>query len=230
MVEQNLNIGHREKLRERLLKCGYHSLTGDEILELCLFLSVPRSDVKPIAKLLIKRYGTVKKACERPVSELLTINGLGERSVATLKTVYAVALALSDPQQAKGSFLNNTDQLLRYIRLQLVPSDKENLLCFYLNSQNQVLFEELTSVHRQDQIIICPKHVIKTALNLSAEKVFLAHNHPNGLCRPSLADIQFTTNLSKILTSLEIELIEHLIITDTDYYSFKESLPLDAAS
>jgi DNA repair protein RadC len=220
--EQHQNHGHRQRLRRRLLENGPKALTPDELIEMVLFLSIPRGDVKPLAKKLWKHYGSFQTLAGRPFDELVQIPGLGEQSIATLKTMHALALELTKPCQSSKPLLNAPDQIAAYGRLMMTPFEQEQCLIFYLNKKHQVLFEEIHQKGASDHVMIYPKEIIKKALNLSAYGIVLLHNHPEEEAKPSQEDDQLTVTLQHLCKSLNLELIDHLIITQRDFFSYQK--------
>ncbi len=220
--KENLNHGHRQRLRARLLENGPEALVEDELIELILFLSIPRRDVKPLAKMLWKRYGNFQALCERPVEELMQFPGFGAQSIATLKTIHALALQLTKPQETQKPLLNAVDQLVTYSRLRMTPFEQEQCLVFYLNKKHQVLFEEIHQKGTTDHVMVYPKEVVKKALNLSASGLVLVHNHPDGEEMPSSQDDILTDTLKQLCLSLDLDLVDHLILSQKSFFSYQK--------
>ncbi|MAP24157.1 MAG: hypothetical protein CMM87_01310 [Rickettsiales bacterium] len=222
MTAKHLNHGHRQRLRDRLLNSGAGAMEPDELIELILFLSIPRGDVKPIAKRLWQRYGTFQAMVDRPVDELKQVSGLGDQTIATLKTIQALALHFTSPSAQKKPLLSAFDQLVKYARIRMSPFECEHCLIFYLNERHQVLFEDLQTQGGVDAVLINPKAIMRQALNCSAAGILLLHNHPSGIAEPSEQDNYLTSKLQKMCQSLEIELLDHVIITQQSYFSYQE--------
>ena len=222
-ASSHLNHGHRTRLRERLLKSGVDALAPDELIELILFLSISRGDVKPLAKVLWQRYGGFEALCQRPVEELKDIPGLGEHSIATLKTIYGLALNLLKPSVLQKPLLNIEKNLIPYVRLRMTPFEKEQCFVFYLNHQHQVIYEEHHQKGTTHEVVVYPREIMKIALNVSAHGVVLCHNHPWGDARPSEEDDALTERLRHMCQMLEFELVDHFIITPDSFYSYRAS-------
>lgn len=222
MTIKHLNHGHRQRLRDRLLQSGPDAMAPDELIELILFLSIPRGDVKPIAKKLWQRYGTFQELIDRPIDELKQLSGLGDQTIATLKTIHALAVQLTSPTKQQKPLLTAFDQLIKYVRLRMTPFECEHYLVFYLNARHQVLYEDIQTQGGVNAVLIHPKAMMRQALNCSASGLMLFHNHPSGRAMPSEQDDQITTKLQTMCHSLEIELVDHVIITQDSYYSYQE--------
>lgn len=119
--------------------------------------------------------------------------------------------------------LLTTDALLDYCRATMAFSDVEELHIIYLNSKLQVIKQELMQKGTVNMVSIHPREVIKAALSNKASAIILAHNHPSGNVTPSSADVQITMQIKEACTTIGIRLIDHIIISESDAYSFSGS-------
>lgn len=219
----HINQGHRARLRERFLAVGPDGLQDDEVIELLLFLSIPRGDVKSLAKRLWKQYKNFQTLCSRPKEELLRFEGMGQSSVATLKIIHTLALKLEHENISQKPILNNIKSLVYYSRLKIANPDIEHCLLFLLDAESRMIHEEVHQIGTTDHLAIYPREITKLALNHNAFGLILVHNHPTAEATPSEADIHVTHHLHQCLDPLNINLIDHLILGQNGSYSFKES-------
>lgn len=228
MTDNNIKsdyIGHRQRLRERFLLSGGRDMPDYELLELLLTTAIPRRDVKPIAKKLIRKFGSFARVINAPKEELFEVDGIKD-SAYTIFRIIVAAIERTSWQnlcESELPILLTTDALLDYCRATMAFSDVEELHIIYLNSKLQVIKQELMQKGTVNMVSIHPREVIKAALSNKASAIILAHNHPSGNVTPSSADAQITMQIKEACTTIGIRLIDHIIISESDAYSFSGS-------
>jgi DNA repair protein RadC len=213
--------GHRQRLRDRYLGGGADAMPDYELIELLLFAAVPRRDVKPIAKRLIDRFGSLAKAVNADMGELKSLTGLSETSLITLKIVKDAALRMAKQQAMTEPLLNTWDRLLDYVTAAMAHEKTEQLRLIFLNKRSRLIAEEVQQRGTIDHTPAYPREVVQRALELGASALVLAHNHPSGDPTPSRADIEMTKTIKRALSGVNIALHDHLIVTRSRTASFK---------
>ncbi|MDD2875699.1 MAG: DNA repair protein RadC [Acidiphilium sp.] len=213
--------GHRARLRTRLLKAGPESLADHEVLEMMLFLALPRRDTKPIARALVARFGSYAQAIAAPVAELLAIEGLGESGAAALKIVQAAALRLVRAEVIYRPVLNHWDRLIEYLTAVLARERVEQARVLFLDHRNRLIADEVQSQGTVNHTPIYPRELVKRALEHHATAIILVHNHPSGDPTPSQEDIAMTREIKQAATTLAIVLHDHVIIGNGKWVSLK---------
>ena len=170
--------GHRNRMRLRLLKAGPDALADHELLEMVLFLALPRRDTKAIAKALLARFRSFAGAIAAPPQDLLGIEGLGEAGVAALKTVQAAALRLARSEVINQPVLNNWDRLMEYLGSALARERIEQFRVLFLDNRNRLLADEAQARGTVNHTPVHPREVMKRALELHATALIVVHNHP----------------------------------------------------
>jgi len=170
--------GHRIRMRARLLTSGPDSLADHELLEMVLFLALPRRDTKPIAHALLTRFGSFAGAVSAPLADLRTIEGMGDASAAALKTIQAAALRLVRAEVLNRPVLANWDRLMDYLTAVLARERVEQLRILFLDNRNCLLADEVQARGTIDHTPVYPREVVKRALELHATAMILVHNHP----------------------------------------------------
>jgi DNA repair protein RadC len=170
--------GHRARMRARLLAAGPDALNEQDLLEMLLFLALPRRDTKSIVRLLLARFGGFAGVVGAPVPELLAVEGLGEAGAAALKTVQAAALRLLRGKVLRQPVLANWDRLLEYLTALLAHERVEQFRVLFLDSRNRVLADEAQGQGTVNRASVFPREVARRALELHATAVILVHNHP----------------------------------------------------
>src|SRR3984957_9782766 len=213
--------GHRERLRERFLKSGSDALADYELLELVLFRAIGRRDLKPLAKELLKQFGSFAEVVSAPIERLKFIKGLGEAAITELKIVEAAAHQLARGQVHQRPVLSSWSSVLDYCRTAMAFAAKEQLRVLFLDKRNRLIADELQQEGTVDHTPVYPREVVKRALELSATAVVLVHNPPVGDPSPSRADIEMTKRIIETARGLGIEVHDHIIVGKEGHASLK---------
>jgi len=216
--------GHRKRLRDKFLKAGIEALHDYEIIELLLSLGTPRKDCKEQAKAAMRKFKGLQDVLEASLDELQQIKGIGPVNAFGIKLFQAVSERyLKDKIVRKKRTLKSTKEIFDYLYQTLQKEKEEVFKVLYLNNANRILGVEEISRGATDQAVVYPRKVIKSALDRNAAKLIFAHNHPSGNLNPSDQDIQITRKLKKACNSVEVKLVDHIIVGRKDYYSFREN-------
>jgi DNA repair protein RadC len=213
--------GHRERLRERFHGAGPDALSDYELLEMVLFSAKPRGDVKPLAKTLIKKFGSFAEAVHAPEARLREVDGIGDRTITQLKLIAAAASRIARGQLKQRTLLSSWNDVIDYCRTSMAFADKEQFRILFLDKRNQLIADEVQQTGTVDHTPVYPREVIKRALELSATAILLVHNHPSGDPTPSQADIQMTRAIVDIARPLGISLHDHIIVGKNGHASMK---------
>ncbi len=222
MIDEHYK-GHRTRLRERFRKTGFEGFQDYEALELMLTYAVPRRDVKPLAKHLIKRFGSLQGVLDAPFEELESEDGLSENSATYLKTLKGCAtLYLRKRARSDNKTIASSGALLDYCQVKMAGLKDEIFLAVFLNSSNEVIADEVIQEGTVNQSVVYPRKVMERALHYKATALIFVHNHPTGACKPSEDDKCITGELVRVARGLQIAVHDHLIICRDGYYSFRE--------
>ena len=213
--------GHRDRLRARFMEVGGDAVPDYELLELVLFRSIPRRDVKPIAKELLKRFGTFAEVLAASPARLAEVEGIGESVITDLKILEASARRLAKGEVAKRPVLSSWTSVIDYCRTAMAFMDKEQFRLLFLDKRNALIADEVQQSGTIDHTPVYPREVVKRALELSASALILVHNHPSGDPTPSQADIQMTKAIVEIANPLGISVHDHIIVGKNGHASLK---------
>jgi DNA repair protein RadC len=208
-------------MRDRLLDRGPDSLADYELLEMLLFLAMPKGDTKPLAKSLINRYGSFARVLTAPQPELLDTPGLGPHSVAALKLVQASALRMARAEVMDTPVLNNWDRLMDYLTAALARERTEQFRILFLDTKNRLIADEAQARGTVNHTPVYPREVVRRALELHATALILVHNHPSGDPTPSRPDIEMTQEVKAAASILSIALHDHVIVGNGRWLSFR---------
>jgi len=219
--QDNGASGHRERLRGRFLKGGADAMPDYELLELTLFAAIPRRDTKPLAKALLKRFGSFAEVIAAPRARLLEIPGVGESVANQLKIVEAAAQRLAKTKVLGRPALSSWSALLDYCTAAMARSETEEFRVLFLDRKNHLIADEVQNRGTVDHTPVYPREIIKRALELGASSIILVHNHPSGDPTPSKADIAMTREIAGAAKALSIAIHDHLVIGRGGHASFK---------
>ncbi len=215
--------GHRARMRAKLLKAGPDALLDHELLEMLLFVALPRRDTKPIARALITRFGSFAAVLSAPVPALAAVPDLGEAGIAALKTVQAAALRLMRAELSEQPVLDAWDKLVGYLTAASAREPVEQFRALFLDTRNRLIADEVQARGTVDHTPAYPREIVKRALELGATALILVHNHPSGDPTPSRADIETTRRIREAAAALGITLHDHIVIGRGRHVSFREA-------
>ncbi|HEY4162344.1 MAG TPA: DNA repair protein RadC [Dongiaceae bacterium] len=220
-------LGHRKRLRERFLKGGETALADYELLELLLCQAQPRGDMKPLAKALMKRFGSFAAVMAAGPDALGEIDGMGEASIVALKTVQAAALLMQRQDLHQKPVLSSWKSVLDYCHSVMAHEPIEQFRLLFLDGKNAVIADEKQSQGTVNHTPVYVREVAKRALTLDASAVIMAHNHPTGDPTPSRDDIEMTKAVKVALEKIGIQLHDHIIIGRKGHSSLRSLGYLD---
>ena len=214
------HAGHRDRLRVRAAQ-GLGSLPNYELLELLLFRSLPQGDVKPLAKLLLERFGGLAGVLSATLEELKSVKGVGGSVALDLKLLHEATLRIGRGEVVKRPVITSWTALLAYVRVALAHEQREQFRVLFLDKKNQLIADEVMNHGTVDHAPVYPREVMRRALELSASAVVLLHNHPSGDPTPSGADIDMTRQVAEAGRALKIAVHDHLVVGRDGVASFK---------
>ena len=213
--------GHRSRMRAKLLDKGSDALSELELLGMLLYAGNRRGDTKPLAKALMRRFGSLSALLRAPAALLAQQSGMGDAAVAALKIVEAAGLHLSHSDFENRHDLTSWSEVQHFCVTRLAHEPIEHFMILCLDNRNRLIAEEVLSRGTVDQTPVYVREVINAALRHHAKSVILVHNHPSGETEPSRADIDMTAELKTALALVTITLHDHLIVAGKTLVSFK---------
>lgn len=213
--------GHRQRLRDRFIRMGGDSLQDYELLELFLFLAIPRRDVKPLAKKLLSYFGGLPGVMYASLHDLQRVEGISENTAAAIKTVTALSNRTLKQELMQRPILNSWSRLMDYAHATMAHEKREHFRILFLNKKNEMIADEIQGSGTVDHTPAYPREVMKRALELGATALILMHNHPSGDPRPSQADIDMTNAIIQAGETFSITIHDHVIIARNGYTSFR---------
>ena len=214
-------LGHRARLKARFLESGPEALPDYELLELVLFRTLPRGDVKPLAKQLIATFGSFADVLAAPYERLVEIKGVKDATATDFKVIEASARRFAKGAIGKKTVLSSWSALIDYCRTAMAFDDRERFRILFLDKKNGLIADEVQQSGTIDHTPVYPREVVRRALELRATALILVHNHPSGDPTPSRADIEMTRTIVTIAKPLGIEIHDHVIVGRDGHASFR---------
>lgn len=223
--------GHRHRLRHRARLGGVSALPDYELLELFLFRSIPQRDVKPLAKALLARFGSLPAALSAPLEDMLQVSAVDNKGKALRMTAdIALDLALmfeatrrmvAEPLK-RTTVISSWSALVSYLKVTLAHEPREQFRILFLDKKNQLIADEIMGHGTVDHAPAYPREIMRRALELSSSSVILVHNHPSGDPMPSQGDIDMTKQIVAAGKPLKITVHDHLIVGREGVASLKQ--------
>lgn len=226
MAEENrpaIHAGHRQRVREEFLKSGLEGMPDHRVMEMLLFLTIPRGDVNPLAHRIIDHFGSLVGVFHATYEQLLEVPGLGPSTAAMLQLLPAVSARY---MQEAASFENQVVSRWQVKEL-LAPlffgqrDELAYLMC--LDGGNRLLATRKLGEGVVDTVNIAPRKILEAALSCNASQVILAHNHLSGVAGWSQADVHTTLRVKEVLDAVGIRLLDHVILAGDDMVSMADS-------
>lgn len=223
-MDKNLHDGHRDRIRDEFLQHGFDQNTPPhKVLEILLFYCVQRSDTNPIAHELINKYGSVAGVLDAPVEELAAFKGLSKRSAVLLKLIMPIARRyIYDKSEQRPTF-TSLDSIGKYMLSRFLGETQERLAVLCLDAKGCLLDFSFVGKGDISSVGLSQRDLVKQVINCNATAAVLCHNHPNGIAVPSDSDVSLTKDAADTLCKIGVQLIDHIIIGDTDFVSMAQS-------
>ncbi len=229
--DEKLYLGHRARLKQRYATAGISAFAPYEVLEMLLMYFIPRKDTKPIAKKLLSKFGNIKNVLNAQKEDLLKIDGIGESvclALSLIKDISNEYILFEEFAKTKIE-LDGIDAIAKYLSSIIGPLKYEVVEALFLDSQYFLINKNYRLAQGSlDKVNIDVSTIIKKALKLSAKYIVLAHNHPSGEVCASQCDEAFTNKLSSACKLLDLELLDHIIISSDSFYSFRRASKNDS--
>ena len=222
--KENPYSGHHQRLRERFARSGLSGFHDYEVLELLLNFVFPNRDTKPIARDLLTKFKTLNDVFNADLEELQEVKGIGLRSAIFLKLINEVLGYIYEEKALKEKQrFTKTSQLFEYFKAAIGNKKNEVMRVIYLDSQNRLIHAENVSEGTVAETVVLPRKIVEGALKYRAISVVIAHNHPDGVAEPSEHDDRMTEQIQNALSTVGIELQDHLVIAGDEYFSYRQT-------
>lgn len=219
MPEQNkLHEGHRQRVKEKFLSNGLDNFNDHQVLEMLLFYAVPRRDTNELAHKLINKFGSFSAVLDAPTNVLIDC-GLSQNAAVLLKLIPPISSLYINDKFSNEHKIITDDNIGDRIIPNFISAEEEQVLLLLLDAKGKELYCGIISKGSVNASEIYTRKIIQLAVKYNASGAILAHNHPSGIPLPSKNDIKATITLKKALLSINVRLMDHLIVADNEYLS-----------
>lgn len=217
-----MHDGHRLRIRKKFILNGFDNFEDHEILELALFYAIPRKNTNVIAHELLDKFGNVDAVFDAPMNMLKEVEGIGESAAVFIKMISGLARIYMERKFKNIEKVPNMSDINDKITFKFIGRTEELVVIVLLDAKGKVLYEGVVNKGTVNAVDIYARKIIELIVLYNASSVIIAHNHPSGFAVPSVEDIESTSKLNKVLKSMHVELLDHIIVADGDYVSLRD--------
>ncbi len=220
MTKENIHTGHRERLRHLAASAGIDNLPDHQVLELILSYIIPQKDTNPIAHRLLKEFGSISGVFEASVHDLTKVSGIGKVAAEFLHLCSQIPLIYKKSKSNTKVVLDRPSLVIKHFKDTIEIIDTEKFYVAYLNSKCELIKTECLGGGTANKIVVNIKDLLSKILKLPTSGVVICHTHPNGEAKPSYEDVQFTRQVMLCLKGAGLRLLDHVILSNDNHYSF----------
>lgn len=206
--------------RERLLKMGAQALNDAELLAIFIRTGTPQRNALELSYDILLHCGGLKELLTRRLEDFDHIPGLGLSKWSQLQAAQEIVRRAHHEKLQDRTLLESQASTREFLQTTIGFLEHEVFACFFLDELGYLIEFKILFRGGKNQAQIYPREIVKECLQRNTTGIIFAHNHPNGVIEPSAADIALTKNLKNLLRSIEIKVIDHLIVTKNGFYSF----------
>lgn len=223
----NVHKGHRERTKKKVISKGIDILNDHQILEVLLFFALPQKDTNEIAHDLLNRFdGSLIKVVNADYNELRTVKGIGDNAACFFVVLreFARKYLIDSYTEEHLQLVENTDEQCELFRRVFLGSSVEEIYAAAFNDDLELMCIRKLSEGGFDKAMVSPRMLIEFAINAKSNRIIIAHNHPNGSMLPSLEDISVTGELVSVMKSVDVDLLDHIVVGSEGAFSIRSSL------
>jgi DNA repair protein RadC len=219
----SVHSGHRERVKNKFLTEGLDHFEPHEVLELLLYYGIPLKDTNSIGHILLRKFGSLSGVFDAPYEELIQVEGIGKSAATLIKLIPQMCRRYQEnPDQDKNRIFSY-DAAGKLLIRKFVGRSDEVIVLMLLDSKSRMIYCEVVNEGSATTANIYVKKIVKLAVQYNAVYAILSHNHPSGNCMPSKQDLNSTQWVYEALQTVEVKLIDHVIVSGSDYLSLAKS-------
>jgi len=214
-------IPTRERPRERFIEYGADNLLNYELLAIILRTGSKEESVIELSKKLLYAFPSLKELSTIDIHDLTKFKGIGPSKAVQLLSAFELGRRMHSEEYKKRLKVHNPESIFLFLKDQMELKTQEHLMALFLNTKGELLKKETIFIGSLNTSVVHPREIFKKAVKISAASMVIVHNHPSGDPSPSNQDIEITKRLVKSGQMMDIEVLDHLIIGQNKYFSFK---------
>ena len=219
-----IHSGHRQRMREKALEYGFETFKEHEVLEMLLFLGIPQRNTNPLAHELINTFGSFSAVFEADYEDLVAVKGMTQTAAFSIKMMPEIfSRYIQDKSKEKLADVEGTKDAFNYFYPKYVGAINEILYLMLLDNAGKVLSLEKLSLGGPSSSEVEIRKIIERCVKYRATQAILCHNHPSGKLEPSNDDFITTSKVYRVLNSIGVTLVDHLIVYNDKFVSLREN-------
>jgi DNA repair protein RadC len=211
-----------QRPRERLLATGPESLSDPELIAILLRTGIAGKNAIELGREILSHFGSLNRLFAASSDELAKLKGLGPAKLAIFQTVIELARRAIFEELKAGPVLRSSPAVKHFLHLQFANQEQEIFLVLFLDVQHRLIASEKMFEGTLTRTHVYPREILRRALTHNAAAVIFAHNHPSGVAEPSGLDKSMTADLKRVMQSMDITLLDHIIVGAGKTWSFSE--------
>lgn len=226
MAEHN-HTGHRERIRHRVRTEGLDNFLDYQVLEYALSFVIPYKDVNPLAHTLIEQFGSFSGVLEADEEDLRSVKGLGDVSAHFLTSILKMYSYYEKSKSKQVTYLTNPLETLSFVKKLFKGKLVEELYVICLTPKNKIIKVEMVSSGTVSSANVNMRAITDLISRNKVNNIIVAHNHPKGNSEASIEDDKFTKALTTTLAINNCHLLDHIIVGESGYYSYRNVAKID---
>ena len=222
-AEKSVHSGHRERMKSLFLKNGLDYFEPHTVLELLLYYSIPLRDTNPIAHSLLEKFGSLSGVFDAPIEELLKVEGVGKATAVLIKLIPQICRRYQEDLDRDKNVIFSYDEAGRYLVKKFIGRQNEVVVLMLLDSKSRVVYCDVVNEGTATAANIYIKKIVRLCVQYNAVYAVLSHNHPSGNCLPSKQDMETTRWVFEAMNTVEVRLLDHIIVSGGDFLSMAKS-------
>lgn len=220
---KSLHSGHRERVKNRFLKDGLDSFQAHSVLELLLYYAIPLKDTNLIAHRLLQKFGSLSGTFDAPFEELLKVEGIGKSAATLVKLIPQLCRRYQEDIDRDKVVIYSYGEAGKRLINKFIGRQNEVVILMLLDSKTRILYCDIVEEGTVNSANVYIKKIVRLSVQYDASYAILSHNHPSGSCLPSKQDLSTTRWVYEALDTVEVRLIDHIIVSGNDYLSIAQS-------
>ena len=212
--------------RERLVKEGVEALSNQELLAILLRTGTRQANVFEIAQKVLNSLNSLTDLKKMTLQELQSLSGIGRVKAIELQAMIELGQRVSKAELITQEQILGSQKLAKKMQQELGHKKQEHLVALYLNTQNKIIHQQTIFIGSVSRSIAEPREILHYAVKHMATSIILVHNHPSGAVLPSKNDDEVTKHVKEACELMGFILLDHLIVAEKDYYSYREETDL----
>lgn len=221
--KDSVHKGRRERVRNDFLNNGLDRFEPHVVLEFLLYYAIPLRDTNPIAHNLLSKFGSLSAVFDAPFEELLQVEGVGRQAASLIKMIPQICRKYLEDLDSDKTVIFSYNEAGKHLIPKFIGRQNEAVALMLLDSKSRVLFCDIVDEGSATAANLYIKNIVKLAVRYNAVYALLSHNHPSGSCLPSKQDLDTTEWVFNALKTVEVRLIDHIIVSGRDYISLANS-------